>query len=221
MFRKLASIAVVAASALGFGSSAAAFAVYQDGLGVDVTYSVSGQTVSFTYTADFTGATTSWIGETMDAFSLQFGAAANATMIDSFTATITGLPGTNTAGTWTGFRDKVSGTGCSNVDADALCYTVLPTATGGDGATIIAATTHFWYFDVTFDEAVDVAEVLAGEHSIKFLSVKQLPRGGWTVGNQLSQEGPFTSVPEPISAALVGAGLLGMALLRRRKGLRA
>lgn len=220
--RKFAATALTAISALGFSTGASAFSVTQDGLGIDVGYSTSGQTVSFTFTADFTGATTSWIGDTMDAFSLQFGNAAHNSLIASFTPTISGMPGTDTSGTWTGYLDKVSGQGCSAATAEAICYTVNPTATGGDGASIIAADTYFWKFDVTFLDGVDVASVLDGDHSIKFLSVKLLNNGKWTTGSQLSQAGSFTGddnfyTPEPIGAALVGIGLLGMALVRRRQ----
>jgi len=125
---------------------------------------------------------------------------------------------------WTGFKDKVGGNGCGVADDNAICYTVLPTATGGDGAAVIAAgTTYFWEFDVTFAAGTDLTKALGGDHSIKLLSVKdQNNDGNWSTGNQLSQSGAFTNdtpspppIPEPISIALLGVGFLALGIARR------
>lgn len=198
-------------------SNALGFVVEQDGLGMDVGYTLTGQTSTFTVTADFTGATSSWIGDTMDAFSLQFGGN-NGGMVTSFSA----ITSTNTSGNWTGFQDKVSGTGCSTGTFDAICYTVLPTASGADDATIITNDVYTWSFDVIFANSVDLDSLFSIDHSIKFLSVKLLNNGMWTTGSQLSQSGTFCesgeciTVPEPNSLVLFGLGLMGLRFVRRK-----
>jgi len=149
--------ALFAIAAWGFLAASSAFActVSQDGLCVDVKGVQSGQTVNFTFTATFAANATSWIGTTMDAFSLQFGAVGNGagSAITAFSATATTA---NAGGPWTGFKDKVSGNGCADSDANAVCYTVLPSAIGNDGAAIIAPGVYTWTFAVTFANTFNV-----------------------------------------------------------------
>src|SRR5699024_7514375 len=104
-------------SALAFSGTAAAYAVTQDGMGMDVEYSLSGLTASFRVEATANATASTWLGTTLDAFSLQFGNVGNGgtSFIAAFTPTITS-PDTNAGATWTGYKDKVTGNGCGAAD---------------------------------------------------------------------------------------------------------
>ena len=210
-------------------SALAVPSVSYEGVDVTVNYALVGQTASFDYIFAVGNATdaANWIGTTMDALSVQIGAANNGTLLDSISGTLTGQ--TNVNGTWTGFLDKVSGNGCSVDDADAACYTQLTSGTvdAGVSETVIAAdTTYTFNFDVNFKTGVDAANALAGTHSIKFLSLKPNGSGGWSTGLQLSESGYFNpdnpvdpdpGIPEPGTLALFGLGILGLNWSRRRR----
>ena len=213
--RKLIKLAFTLMLTLTLSSTAWSYVVEQDGLGMDVSYTKLGQTVSFNVVADFTSASSSWIGDTMDSFSLQFYGNKNG-RVDRMSA----INATNTSGTWTGMKDKLSGQGCSDGDhLGAVCYTVAPTRTGGDGATVIGNDIYNWAFDVTFADGLNLDNMLMKNHSIKFLSVKYNQRKDkWRVGSQLSQSGTFTKteVTEPGSIVLLCLGLLCLAERRRK-----
>jgi len=212
---KLIKLTFTLVVTLMMSGTASSYVVEQDGLGIDVSYTKLGQTVSFNFVADFTLASDSWIGDTMDSFSLQF-YGNTAGRIDGFSD----ITSTNTSGDWTGMLDKVSGQGCSGGDhLGAVCYTVEPTRSGGDGASVIANEIYNWAFDVTFADGLNLDNMLAKDHSIKFLSVKyNQRRETWRVGSQLSQSGTFTpvEVAEPSSIVLFGLGLIGLAAGRRK-----
>ena len=185
--------------------------VSQDGLDVTVSWTTVGQNLNFTYVADFTNANANWIGATMDSLSVQLGSASNGVLINSFSANAT----STAAGTWVGFRDKVSGNGCSVGSADAICYTVLPSGIGGDGAEVIAAKSYSWFFTVGLNAGFDPDTVMQGSHSIKFLALKYNPNNQkWSTAGQLSQS---ATVPEPGTLTLLGVGLLGLAMMRRKR----
>jgi hypothetical protein len=204
---------------LSVGTAAHAV-VTQDGLSVTTTASVSGQTATFSFVLDVgaSPAADSWIGTTMDSLSVQLGSAGKNQndIIDSISGTAT--TSANVNGTWTGFLGKVSGNGCDQDNSESICYTRLTTGTV-DGAagteTIMAANTQYSFsFDVNFKPGVDIADVLDGDHSIKFLSLKFNPQNEkWTTGNQLSQSGSIGTtqeVPEPGPLALLAVGLLAI-----------
>jgi|GEM_PF-6437184 len=212
---KLTKSAFILVLALMMSGTAWSYVVEQDGLGIDVSYTKLGQTVSFNFVADFTLASDSWIGDTMDSFSLQFYGNTDG-RIDDFSD----ITSTNTAGDWTGMLDKVSGQGCSEGEhLGAICYTVEPTRSGGDGASVIANEIYNWNFDVTFADGLNLDRMLAKDHSIKFLSVKYNQRRDiWRVGSQLSQSGTYTTIEitEPGSMVLLGLGLIGLVVSRRK-----
>ncbi len=226
MKKYLARLQVVA---LGFGSLVslnawAGLIVSQDGMTVAVTQTTSGQTTSVRFQVDIADATTasSWIGATMDALSLQLGCAGNDcnSIVQSISSTAT--TSANVNGPWTGLLGKVSGNGCTDNQSESVCYTRSPTGAGGSGMeTIIAASTSYVFrFDINFFAGVNIAEILDGDHSVKFLAVREngTNRDGsikWKTANQLSQSGSFQQVPEPGTLALLGVGLIAVAFYRR------
>ena len=202
--------------------------VTDGGADITVSYDISGQTVSFDYLFAM-GATGAYIGTTMDALSIQFGGNNNA-LVASISATSTNSA--TVIGSWTGFRDKVSGNGCSAGMFDAACYTRLGSGVGGSGMeTVITANTSYLFeLDVIFKTGVDLFAVLDGYHSIKFLSLKLNERSGkWSTGVQTSEQGAFyrnpgdpdpdpdpNPVPVPGTLMLLGLGLLGLRLAGRK-----
>lgn len=228
LFNKLCAIAL--GSTLSVGALAMPISVSYEGADVTVSYSIdagNSQLVSFDYLFDVGSLTdaANWIGTTMDAFSVQFGSAGGGpSLVQSISATSTNSANVN--GAWTGFLDKVSGQGCSDNDSDAVCYTRLVTAQGGSSQeTVIAADTAYNFaFDVLFQAGVDVPQTLAGNHSIKFLSLKE-QNGSWSTGLQLSESGPFiptdppcctppSEISSPDVLALLGLGLLSLVGVR-------
>lgn len=199
------------------------------GLGLDATYALDGDGVTAHFTFVATWTTNAWNGELMDSFSLQFGGGSGGLLDQSLTAAAAG-PG---PGTWTRVYDKVSGNGCTASGFDAVCFTMLPSglgAAGGgsDGAPFInrGATdlVYTWTFDVRFSSAANRTSGLAGDNSIKFLSLKYNRNNNrWSTGHQLSESGTYTpgdddeDVPEPGTLALFGLGMLGLGWAGRRR----
>jgi hypothetical protein len=92
MVRRLTTAIAVGLSALAFSSTAAAYAVTQDGMGMDVSYSLSGLTASFRVEATADATASAWLGTTLDAFSLQFGSVGQGqtSFITAFTPLLSG-----------------------------------------------------------------------------------------------------------------------------------
>lgn len=215
---KIYTVAALAALAMGTlaASPASAFTVTQDGVGVNVFYTQSGQMLSFHVQADFTGNVTgNWIGSYMDQIGLQFGDANNqgTSVITSFTPTLAytatpSSPGdTNTTGGWDGFTDKAGGNAAcvASSAADAICYQISPGTIGEPGDQVIAAAVYDWYFEVTFAEGFDVAAMLADARSIKMQAFRfddgpqcdasdPTDPDCWKNGGQFSQSGQFEQV---------------------------
>ena len=235
MRKKIALAAAIGlSSALLSTGSMAIPSVSYEGADVTVNYTLSGQTASFDYIFAVGNAmdAANWIGTTMDALSIQFGSAGNGTLVSSISATSSNSA--NVSGVWTGFQDKVSGNGCSGNNADAACYTRLGTGTVDTmlETVIAASTTYNFMFDVVFNAGVNVADTLAGTHSIKFLSLECKKTDNdnkctkWGTGLQLSESGHFNPdnptdpdnpVPVPGTLALFGLGILGLHRSHRRR----
>lgn len=165
--------------------------------------SYSGNTGTFQYNASMDGFT----GRDYIA-SIDFGISGNH-------VTSSSLLDTNAAGTWssgeTGPTNASGGGQCQGTSDVFVCSDDII-----DGIDQATAGNIWWKFKVTFEDAITAESLRNGGHIGAFFCGINSANDRLNCGDGLSQSSPI-GVPEPGTLSLLGAGLLGLGLMKRKR----
>jgi hypothetical protein len=192
--------------ALGFSTSAYAVTHLGAEFTVDVV-SYSGNTATFKYTADFSAGT--WTGRDYIT-AIDFG-------LDGYKVVSSNLDSTTAAGTWSNTTGPSAAGTCKESTATFFCSDD-PFAVPNQPTTGVVE----WVVTVVFDSAIDPADFANTTNHIGAFFCDIDATGAANCGDGLSVGTAFGDgdgdgdVSEPATLLLLGAGLLGLALRRRR-----
>jgi hypothetical protein len=212
-FRKAFGATAAGMALLALSGPASAL-TYQ---GAEFTGSATGSGTSWvlTLTMDFSTAAANnvFLGDDMESWSLTLPEAATVSMVSGFVPT--GPIGWSVYG-----NAQADASGCGGGAVNAICADWMQkNILDGGGPTIDSGDVFTFVVGLTFANAVDDFDMWTGNFHL--LSVREFnsgcPRGAdscWKKdGGLISQP---LSVPEPGSLALLGLGLIGLGLSRRR-----
>jgi hypothetical protein len=117
-------------------------------------------------------------------------------------------------GSWTVVGGGISATGCQGNGGGFECADW----TGAGVGAAITGTFMTWAFDITMNNGILNTSNLGAEVKVQYVNADGVKVGDLVSENITLQVGrPPNEVPEPQTLALLGLGLLGIALSRRRR----